>query len=77
MTKLSLLVKFNRTTGGRFAGLVQAARQVPGVEWEFDPREVSCDYKTSATDLTCLESLPRGSQLTSNNPNHSWRTLCQ
>ena len=43
VTKLSLLVKFNSRTGGRFAAFLQAARQVPGGGWAFDPRQVSCN----------------------------------
>ena len=42
-TKISLLIKLNRRAGGRFVASVEAARQVPGTGYAFDPRQVSCN----------------------------------
>ena len=42
-TKISLLIKLNRRAGGRFVASMEAARQVPGTGYAFDPRQVSCN----------------------------------
>ena len=43
VTKISLLINLNRRAGGRFVAFVEAARQVPGAAYAFDPRQVSCN----------------------------------
>ena len=70
VTKISLLIRPNRRVGGRFVAFVEAARQVPGAGYAFDPRAKAGKLQTLSSPLQSFTLIGLSQDIFPTVPNH-------